>query len=172
MAGKKAAKPKDEESVEEAEAWEEESGDAAAADKEPKPLLRMRDWRDVERYREIKALRDQVDDDFGMEEVFGPPPSRVIQVRPVRAGRAPKTPKSVPAPVPAKPAAVAPKAPEKGAKAAPANAAPAKGTTLKSVSKVVGKLVNKLTAKTAKPAAKAAPKAKKAAPKKPARKRR
>ena len=68
MAGKKQAPAKQAvEEEEEAEGWEDAVVDAdgkEAAD------LRLRDWRDVERYREMKDLRRLVDDDYGLEEIF------------------------------------------------------------------------------------------------------
>jgi hypothetical protein len=68
-AGKKQAPAKIEED-DDAEGWEEavvEDGKEAEAD------LRLRDWRDVERYREMKELRSLVDDDYGLDEIFHVP---------------------------------------------------------------------------------------------------
>jgi len=66
-AGKKQAPQKFEE-PDEAEGWEDAVVDAD--DKEAEANLRLRDWRDVERFREMKELRSLVDDDYGLEEIF------------------------------------------------------------------------------------------------------
>ena len=78
--------------------------------------LRLRDWRDVERFREMKELRNMVDDDYGLEEIFHVPLKPRVEVPPrqpksaaparlVPASKAPP-PKAPPpkAPAPAKPA--------------------------------------------------------------------
>jgi len=76
---KKQAPQKFEE-PEEAEGWEdavvETDGKDGAAD------LRLRDWRDVERFREMKDLRSLVDDDYGLEEIFHIPLKPRIEVPP------------------------------------------------------------------------------------------
>jgi len=78
-AGKKQAPQKFEE-PEEAEGWEdavvEADGKDGGAD------LRLRDWRDVERFREMKDLRRLVDDDYGLEEIFHVPLKPRAQVPP------------------------------------------------------------------------------------------
>ncbi|MGH8442375.1 MAG: hypothetical protein ACRETF_05675 [Nevskiaceae bacterium] len=81
--------------------------------------LRLRDWRDVERFREMKELRNMVDDDYGLEEIFHVPLKPRVEVPPrqpksaaparlVPASKAPlpkpKAAKAVHAPAPAKPA--------------------------------------------------------------------
>jgi hypothetical protein len=86
-AGKKQAPAKIEED-DDNEGWEdavvEADGKDAAAD------LRLRDWRDVERFREMKDLRRLVDDDYGLEEIFHVPLKPRIEVPP-------RTPKLAPA---------------------------------------------------------------------------
>ena len=69
-AGKKQAAQKFEE-PEEAEGWEDAV--VEADDKDGGADLRLRDWRDVERFREMKDLRRLVDDDYGLEEIFHVP---------------------------------------------------------------------------------------------------
>ena len=85
-AGKKQAPAKIEE--EDDDTWEdavvETDGKDAAAD------LRLRDWRDVERFREMKELRSLVDDDYWLEEIFHVPLKS-------RADVPPRQPKLVPA---------------------------------------------------------------------------
>jgi hypothetical protein len=85
-AGKKQAPAKIEED-DDNEGWEdavvEADGKDAAAD------LRLRDWRDVERFREMKDLRRLVDDDYGLEEIFHVP------LKP-RVAVPPRTPKLAP----------------------------------------------------------------------------
>ena len=84
-AGKKAAPAKIEED-DDAEGWEdavvEADGKDAAAE------LRLRDWRDVERFREMRELRSLVDDDYGLEEIFHVPLKPRLEVPP----RQPKVP--------------------------------------------------------------------------------
>jgi hypothetical protein len=77
--------------------------------------LRLRDWRDVERFREMKDLRRLVDDDYGLEEIFH------VHLKP-RIEVPPRQPKAA---VPAR-LAPAPKAPPKAAAAKPAPKAAAK----------------------------------------------
>lgn len=177
------------EEPDEAESWEE--GEVAANEKEPEADLRLRDWRDVERYREIKELRKIVDeDDYAALEAIFPKPVRNPDPR--TTGR----PRSKAAkPVAAKPASAAPAGkavapvkpapagkPAPAAKAAPAvkpaaKIAPAKPEAKGLLAKMVAKLTKparpepKKAAKPAKdagrpkaakkPAAKAKPKAKK-----------
>jgi hypothetical protein len=85
-AGKKQAPAKIEEDDD--DSWEdavvEADGKDAAAD------LRLRDWRDVERFREMKELRSLVDDDYGLEEIFHVPLKSRVDVPP-------RQPKLVPA---------------------------------------------------------------------------
>ena len=66
-AGKKQAPAKIEED-DDAEGWEDAV--VETDDKEAEANLRLRDWRDVERFREMKELRGLVDDDYGLEEIF------------------------------------------------------------------------------------------------------
>ena len=118
-AGKKQAPAKIEED-DDNDGWEdavvEADGKDAAAD------LRLRDWRDVERFREMKDLRSLVDDDYGLEEIFRVPLKPRLEVPP-------RQPKSA---LPARllPAGkLDPKAAAKAAvaaKAAPAKPAPVK----------------------------------------------
>ena len=70
MAGKKQAPAKIEDEEDEG-SWEDAVVDADG--KEAEADLRLRDWRDVERYREMKDLRRLVDDDYGFEEIFHVP---------------------------------------------------------------------------------------------------
>ncbi|MBI2382637.1 MAG: hypothetical protein HYV18_01005 [Gammaproteobacteria bacterium] len=92
MAGKKAAPANSEDLADEAEGegWEDESaGSASAKAQATAPGVRLRDWRDVEKYREMKELRRQVDDDFGLDEAFGAHAERLEQA----AHKAAETPK-------------------------------------------------------------------------------
>lgn len=66
QAGKKQAPAKIEEDDD--DDWEEAV--VEADEKDSGQNLRMRDWRDVERFREMKELRNLVDDDYGLEEIF------------------------------------------------------------------------------------------------------
>lgn len=66
-AGKKQAPAKIEED-DDTEGWEDAVVDAD--EKESAANLRLRDWRDVERFREMRELRRLVDDDYGLEEIF------------------------------------------------------------------------------------------------------
>ena len=126
-AGKKQAPAKIEEE-DDADGWEdavvEADGKDGGAD------LRLRDWRDVERFREMKELRSLVDDDYGLEEIFHVPLKSRVEVPP----RQPKTPPPAkggkgakpapaPAPVPAAPPKGQAKAPAPPAKPAPKKAA-------------------------------------------------
>jgi hypothetical protein len=107
-AGKKQAPAKVEED-DDSEGWDDA---VVEADGKEGADLRLRDWRDVERFREMKELRSLVDDDYGLEEIFHAPMKPRVEVPP-------RTPKLV---VPARPAA-----PAKPAKAvAPAKPAPTK----------------------------------------------
>ena len=96
-AGKKQAPAKIEED-DDTEGWEdavvEADGKDAAAE------LRLRDWRDVERFREMKELRSLVDDDYGLEEIFHVPLKPRIEVPPRQPKLAPpgKLPAGKPAP--------------------------------------------------------------------------
>lgn len=107
-AGKKQAPAKIEEE-DDAEGWDdavvEADGKDGGAD------LRLRDWRDVERFREMKELRGLIDDDYGLDEIFHVPLK-------ARADVPPRTPK------PAPPAKLDPKA-KAAAKVAPPPAKPA-----------------------------------------------
>ena len=68
------------EEPEEAEGWEDAVVDADGKDGEVD--LRLRDWRDVERFREMKDLRRLVDDDYGLEEIFHVPLKPRVEVPP------------------------------------------------------------------------------------------
>jgi len=67
QAGKKQAPAKIEEDDD--DSWDEAVVDADDKDGAAENL-RLRDWRDVERFREMKELRRLVDDDYGLEEIF------------------------------------------------------------------------------------------------------
>ena len=161
-AGKKAAPAKVEED-DDAEGWEDAVVDA---DEKEAANLRLRDWRDVERFREMKELRSLVDDDYGLEEIFHIPvkPRTDLGIPPVL-----RTPgKGAPAAkgaVPAKGAPVLVKGapvPAKGAAPAKGVAAPVKGAVpAKAAAPVKG---------AAKEAHKPAPKAHATKPAKPATK--
>lgn len=128
-AGKKQAPQKFEE-PEEAEGWEDA---VVEADGKDGADLRLRDWRDVERFREMKDLRRLVDDDYGLEEIFHIP----LKPRPEALPRASKLvlpaklqpTKAAPAPAKAAPAKAA-KAPAQAKKAA-AHKAPVKAPKVK-----------------------------------------
>ena len=118
--GRKAAKqaPQKFEEPDEAEGWDDAVVEADGKDAEAD--LRMRDWRDVERYREMKELRNLVDDDYGLAEIFHVP----MRPRPEPGIPAKHTPgKPVKGGVPA-PAAKAPAGKAPAGKPAPAKAAP------------------------------------------------
>jgi hypothetical protein len=125
-AGKKQAPQKFEE-PEEAEGWEDA---VVEADGKDGADLRLRDWRDVERFREMKDLRRLVDDDYGLEEIFRIPlkprsealPRANKLVLPARL----QPSKAAPAPVKAVPAKAAGKAAPHAKKAAAPHKAPAK----------------------------------------------
>lgn len=145
-AGKKQAPAKVEEDDD--DNWDDAVVEADA--KDGGADLRLRDWRDVERFREMKELRSLVDDDYGLEEIFHVPlkprgdQARARLAPPARPapGSARATPP--PPPPPAKAAAKTPpprEAPKARAKPAPASARARTGAA-------------------AKPAAKPAPKAK------------
>ena len=129
-AGKKQAPAKVEED-DDNEGWDDAVVEADA--KDGGADLRLRDWRDVERFREMKELRSLVDDDYGLEEIFRPPPrprpdpGRAARLAPAPAKAAPaKAPAAAPKPA-AKPAKEAPKAHAKpAAKPAPKVKAKAK----------------------------------------------
>lgn len=117
MAGKKQA-PAAKIEEDDDESWEDPVVDA---DGEGAALnMRMRDWRDVERYREIKELKQLVDDDLGIEELFENPlkPKPMPAPGPARMARAAEKPRAAPP----KPVAVAKPAPVDHRKKAPAKA--------------------------------------------------
>ena len=118
-AGKKQAPAKVEED-DDTEGWEDA---VVEADGKDAVDLRLRDWRDVERFREMKELRSLVDDDYGLEEIFHVPLKSRVEVPP----RQPKsTAPARLAPAKALPAAKAPAKPVSAAKHAPAKPAPGK----------------------------------------------
>lgn len=123
QAGKKQAPAKIEEDDD--DNWEEAV--VEADDKESGQNLRMRDWRDVERFREMKELRNLVDDDYGLEEIFHLPLKPRAEPGIPAPHTAGKPAKGAPAKgaVPAKAAATPAKAPAAPAKGAhpPAKAA-------------------------------------------------
>ena len=108
-AGKKQAPAKVED--DDTDGWEDAVVETEA--KEGSVDLRLRDWRDVERFREMKELRSLVDDDYGLEEIFRAPLRSRADVPP----RQPKA--TAPAKTAAKPVAKAAKPPEKAPEKAP-----------------------------------------------------
>lgn len=120
MAGKKQAPQKFEE-PDETEGWEEAVVETDSKDAEAD--ARLRDWRDVERYREMKELRRLVDDDYGLEEIFHLPlkPRSDVAIPPKSAAAKP-VPK--PAAAATRPDGKTP--PKAAAKPAPKPKAPAK----------------------------------------------
>jgi hypothetical protein len=110
-AGKKQAPAKIEED-DDGDSWDDAVVETEG--KEGHADLRLRDWRDVERFREMKELRRLVDDDYGLEEIFHIPlkprvevpprqPKAAVQQRPAPAPKAPvKVPARPPAKAPAK----------------------------------------------------------------------
>jgi hypothetical protein len=123
-AGKKQAPAKVEED-DDNEGWDDAVVEADA--KDGGADLRLRDWRDVERFREMKELRSLVDDDYGLDEIFRVPvkprgEQRAKAALPARAAPA----KPGPAPRPAAKAAAAPKAAKAAPKPAPKAKAKAK----------------------------------------------
>lgn len=115
-AGKKQAPAKIEED-DDAEGWEDAVVDAD--DKEAAANLRLRDWRDVERFREMRELRRLVDDDYGLEEIFHVPiKPRAEPGIPVPRGAVKLLKGAAPPPAPAAKAGSA--KPPKAAVAAPA----------------------------------------------------
>ena len=119
-AGKKQAPAKIEDD-DDAEGWEDAV--VETDDKDAEANLRLRDWRDVERFREMKELRNLVDDDYGLEEIFHiplkPRAEPGIPVPRTAVKLLPKGPLAKAAAVPAPKAA-----PAAAAKAAPAKPAP------------------------------------------------
>jgi hypothetical protein len=128
-AGKKQAPAKIEED-DDTEGWDDAV--VEAEDKDATADLRLRDWRDVERFREMKELRNQVDDDYGLEEIFHNPLKPRVQVPPRQPkvvapakGAAPAAPKAAVKPA-AKPEAKVPAKPVVPVKAKPAAVVKAK----------------------------------------------
>lgn len=120
-AGKKQAPAKIEED-DDTEGWEDAVVETDAKDSGAD--LRLRDWRDVERFREMRELRRLVDDDYGLEEIFHVPLKPRIEVPP----RQPRLAVPArPAVAPARPAAkVAPHKPAARARKPAARAAKAR----------------------------------------------
>lgn len=122
-AGKKQAPAKIEED-DDTEGWEDAVVETDAKDSGAD--LRLRDWRDVERFREMRELRRLVDDDYGLEEIFHVPLKPRIEVPPrqprlavpARPAAAPARP-AAKAVAPHKPAARARKPAARAAKARP-----------------------------------------------------
>ncbi|MGH8482004.1 MAG: hypothetical protein ACRES8_06050 [Nevskiaceae bacterium] len=125
-AGKKQAPAKIEED-DDSDSWDDAV--VETDDKDAGADLRLRDWRDVERFREMKELRRLVDDDYGLEEIFHVPlkprtqvpprtPKLVIPVRPVIPVKTPAKP------APAKHPASAAAKPHKKPAAKPAKPKP------------------------------------------------
>lgn len=126
-AGKKQAPAKIEEE-DDAEGWDDAVVDAD--DKEAAANLRLRDWRDVERFREMKELRRLVDDDYGLEEIFHIP----VKPRAEPGIPAPHNTIKLPKPAPGGARAAAPAA-APAAKAAPGKPAPGKAAPAKAAPK-------------------------------------
>lgn len=145
-AGKKRAPAKIEED-DDAEGWEDAVVDAD--DKEAAANLRLRDWRDVERFREMRELRRLVDDDYGLEEIFHLPvklkpraepgiPVPPTIARMLKPAAAAPTARPAAKTAPAKAVAAAKPAPANSRihpKGAPAKAAPARPVTAKASGK-------------------------------------
>lgn len=161
--GRKAAKqaPQKFDEPDEAEGWDDAVVEADGKDAEAD--LRMRDWRDVERYREMKELRSLVDDDYGLAEIFHVPmrprpepgiPARHTPGKPAKGGVPPPAAKGAPAKgAAAKGAPPAKAAPGKPVAKAAVAAAPAKvqpKAAPKSAAKAVKKVLAKLKAKAKK----------------------
>lgn len=112
-AGKKQAPAKIEED-DDTEGWDDAVVETEESETEQN--LRLRDWRDVERFREMKELRRLVDDDYGLEEIFHipvkpraepgiPAPHNAIKLpRPLARGAAAPAPQAKPAKGQARPA--------------------------------------------------------------------
>jgi hypothetical protein len=123
-AGKKQAPAKVEDD-DDVDGWDDA---VVEADGKDGADLRLRDWRDVERFREMKDLRRLVDDDYGLEEIFHVPLKPRAEALP-RVSKLVLPAKLQPAKAPAKPEAkVAAKAhaPAPAKKKAAAHKAPAK----------------------------------------------
>lgn len=168
MAKKKSAeKPSDDEDLNDEAALDEESAEVIpVVDVPPAPevLLPTRDWRDVERLREIRDLKKLVDEDLDFDSLFPPKPLPTVKpLKPAKAAKTPKLPKAakVLAAAPAvtttaKPAATAKPVKEKSpAKTLAAKPAAAKAPAKKAPKKSGGLLkVLKKALKPKKPAAK------------------
>ena len=102
-AAKKQAPAKVEED-DDTEGWDDAVVEADS--KESGADLRLRDWRDVERFREMKELRSLVDDDYGLDEIFRVPlkPRGDLRAKSAAPAKGPLAPPAKPA---AKPAAAA-----------------------------------------------------------------
>jgi hypothetical protein len=130
-AGKKQAPAKIEED-DDADGWDDAVVEADG--KDGGDDLRLRDWRDVERFREMKDLRRLVDDDYGLEEIFHvplkPPPRQPKNTIPARGVKGAKPAAPAPAPAPkaaqARTQAKAPPQPPKPVSKKPVAKAPAK----------------------------------------------
>jgi hypothetical protein len=158
MAGKKQQAPK---SVEDEAEESEEGWDNAVdvdADAQDQAGLRMRDWRDVEKYREMRELRRLVGDEFDFTDVLGEIPIRTANSpRPMVKPVAAKGSAAKPAPAPAKSAKPAKPAPPPAPAKPAAKAAPPARAKAAPVKKVEQKLPPKRAAKkpTPKPAVRA-----------------
>ncbi len=147
MAGKKQQQPKpvDEDEEVEGEGWDNVAD--VDADAHDEASGRMRDWRDVEKYREMRELRRLVGDEFDFTDVLGEIPIRSGQMAPKNAGGKAKAAAAPQPPVKPKPgtapqkAVAAPQKPLAAAlkpaapKAAPQKAAPQKPVAHKPASK-------------------------------------
>jgi hypothetical protein len=116
--------------------------------------LRLRDWRDVERFREMKDLRRLVDDDYGLEEIFHVPPRRPEMPPRTRLGVPAR-----PAAAPARPAPGSARARNEGAPPPKGPAKPVKvAAPAKLATRAAARPHQKPAAKPAKAKAKARPK--------------
>jgi hypothetical protein len=165
MAGKKQQAPKQVEEDDDAdEGWDNVAD--VDADSPEQDAGRMRDWRDVEKYREMRELRRLVGDDFDFTDVLGEIPIRNGRDAPKAKSAPPPPPQKAKAAVAAPKAVAAPsKAPAPAPKAAPASHKPppkaaaatkshAKPAANKPAPKPQAKVVAKPKHKPSKPAVK------------------
>jgi hypothetical protein len=119
MAGKKQAPKQYDELTEEVEAEGWDNTADADPDSPDQAGLRLRDWRDVEKYREMRELRRLVGDEFDFTDVLGeipvrqrgqanPPPAKPRPAAVVKVAKLAKPDKPIPKPpathkAPAKP---------------------------------------------------------------------
>jgi hypothetical protein len=80
MAGKKQSSSKKsyeplEDDGTDAEGWEDDPVDVDVSGRTT-PAGRLRDWRDIERYREERELRRLIEDEYELDHIAEPPPAR------------------------------------------------------------------------------------------------